>query len=103
MTKVFRWSSEEERVLIDQVTRHAYNLAEAFREASRLIDRSSDACKQHWYHTLSKKGINSVCLATIGYKTKNINRKVVRANTSDNTENTTISWWKRFINFLLGK
>lgn len=100
MTKLFRWSSEEERVLIDQVTRHAYNLAKGFRETSRVIDRSYSACKQHWYRKLLKKGINSVCLATIGYKTKNINRKVVRANTSDNTEKTSTSWWKRFLSFL---
>lgn len=98
MSKGRRWTAEEDRVLTDQVTRNAHNLAEAFRKAARLTDRSYDACKQRWYYVLCKE--TTVCYATIGYKTRNVNRKVVSQKTSDNTEKTTVSWWKKFLSLL---
>lgn len=103
MTKKRKWTTEEEQVLVDQITRSANNIKEALVKTSKLIDRTEAACMYHWYMVISKRKDSSVCFATIGYKTRNINRKVVRANTSDNTEVTTISWWKKVINLLLHK
>lgn len=103
MTKKRKWTIEEERVLIDQITRRATNLKEAFERTSRLIDRTEAACKEHWYMVVSKRENSSVCFVTIGHKTKNINRKVVHAKTTDNTEVTTISWWKKVIKLLSHK
>lgn len=103
MTKKRKWTTEEEQVLIDQITRNANNIKEALVKTSKLIDRTEAACMYHWYMVISKRKDSSVCFATIGYKTRNINRKVVRANTTDNTEVTTISWWKKVINLLLHK
>lgn len=95
-----RWTIEEERVLIDQITRNANNITEAFRRTSRLIDRTEAACVYHWYQVISKRENPSVCFVTVSQKTKNVNRKNVTSNTSDNTEKTTISWWRRFLDFL---
>ena len=103
MTKKRKWTIEEERVLIYQITRSANNITEAFRRTSRLIDRTEAACMYHWYMVISKREDPSVCFVTIGQKTRNINRKVVHAKTTDNTEATTVSWWKKVIKLLLHK
>lgn len=100
MSKRTKWTIEEERVLIDQITRNANNLTEAFRKTARFIDRTEAACVYHWYAVVSKRKDSSVCFATIGYKTRNVNRKNVASNTSNNTEKISISWWKRFLNLL---
>lgn len=97
-----RWTAEEEKVLTDQITRNANNLRRAFRETARILgDRGWIACKQHWYY-ISKKPKISPLFATIGYKTRNVNRKNVHAKTSDNTERTTVRWWRKILNFLKG-
>lgn len=103
MTKKRKWTTEEEQVLVDQITKSANNIKEAFVKTSKLIDRTEAACMYHWYMVISKRKDSSVCFATIGYKTRNINRKVVRANTTDNTEVTTVSWWRKVIKLLLHK
>lgn len=100
MTKKRKWTIEEERVLVDQITRRANNIREAFRRTSRLIGRTEAACMYHWYMVVSKRENTSVCFVTIGHETKNVNRKNVASNTSDNTEKTSISWWRRFLSFL---
>lgn len=100
MTKKRKWTTEEERVLVDQITRSANNIKEAFRRTSRLIDRTEAACMYHWYAVVSKREDPSACFVTIGYKAENVNRKNVASNTSDNTEKTSTSWWRRFLSFL---
>ena len=95
-----RWTAEDDRVLLNQVTRHANNLFEAFRETSRLLDRTESACKQRWYSTLLHSPETSMCFVTIGKGTKNANRKVVRKNTSDNTKRKSMSWWRALLKIL---
>lgn len=97
--KLTKWTVEEERVLTDQVTRNANNLTEAFRKTSRLTSRTKAACVYHWYRVMSKKD-TTTCFVTIGKKTINKNRKIVTANTSDNTERVTVSWWKKLLTLL---
>lgn len=100
MTKKRRWTIEEERVLIDQITRNANNLTTAFKKTARLTGRTVRACEARWYTVISKRDSISVCFATIGHKTVNINRKNVASGTSDNTEKTTATWWRKVL-FLL--
>lgn len=100
MSKRRKWTTEEEQVLIDQIKKSANNLQEAFRKTSKLIGRTEGACVYHWYAILSKRKDPSVCFVTVGHKTKNVNRKNVASNTSDNTEKTTVSWWRKFLNLL---
>lgn len=92
-----RWTADEEKVIADQVSRHANNLTEAFNEAARILERTPKSISHRWYNKCCKE---AVCFATIGYKKRNINRKIVFNNTSDNTETTTISWWKKFLKLL---
>lgn len=62
MTKKRKWTTEEERVLVDQITRSANNIKEAFRRTSRLIDRTEAACIHHWYTVVSKRERTPQCV-----------------------------------------
>lgn len=95
-----RWTEEEEQVLLGQIKKNANNLSEAFRKASAIINRSVASCQSRWYKTLCRNSNTEICLITIGRGTKNVNRKNVASNTSDNTEKTTISWWNKLLAFL---
>jgi len=95
-----RWTAEEDRVLLDQVKRHANNLQEGFRESARLLNRTKYACKYRWYSYAMHSPEANVCFATIGYRTKNVNRKNVSKRTSDNTEKKSTCWWKSILKFL---
>lgn len=95
-----RWIAEEDRVLIDQVKRHANNLKEGFRVSARLLNRTEDACRLRWYKFVIHSPEVNVCFATIGYRTKNVNRKIVSKRTSDNTEKKSARWWKSILKFL---
>lgn len=104
MSKKTKWTTEEERVLVDQITRSA-NLTKAFKRTSELINRTEAACMYHWYKVVQKRD-TSVCLVTIESKdktktkTKNVNRNKTVSGISDNEEKTSISWWKKVLNFL---
>lgn len=104
MSKRTKWTTEEERVLVDQITRSA-NLTEALKRTSELINRTEAACRYHWYKVVQKRD-TSVCLVTIESKdktktkTKNVNRNNTVSGISDNEEKTSISWWKKVLNFL---
>lgn len=91
------WTEKEDKVLIECVKNHATNITEAFRECSTIINRTVISCHERWYRHLIKK---EVCFATIGKQTKNINRKNVHINTSDNTITTTQMWWRKFLNLI---
>ena len=95
-----RWVIEEDRVLLDQITRHANNLHDGFRETARLTGRTTDACKVRWYNSVIKRPETAICFATVGKGTQNVNRKTVSKQTSDNTEKKTIKWWKALLEFL---
>ena len=95
-----KWIIEEDRVLLDQVTRHANNLKDGFRETARLLNRTEDACRQRWYTAVMHNYDSSMCFITIGRGIKNVNRKVVNKRTSDNTEKKPVKWWKALLKFL---
>lgn len=99
MTKK-RWTAEEDRVLIDQVKRHANNLEDGFREAARLLNRTKNACRYRWYYSTVHNPETNICFATIGYRTKNVNRKIVSKKTSDNTERNSYHWWRSILKLL---
>lgn len=100
MARGRRWTVEEDRVLVDQIKRNANNIRRGLRNSARLLERTFSACENRWYSVILKSEDTAVCLATIGYKTKNINRKVVSEHTSDNTETVKVSWWRKFLTLL---
>lgn len=95
-----RWIIEEDRVLLNQMTRHANNLHDGFRETARLLNRTEDACRQRWYNSVIKRPETAICFATVGKGTQNVNRKIVSKQTSDNTEKKPAKWWRALLKFL---
>lgn len=97
MTKRKNWSKEEEQVLLSQIKKHANNLSEAFRCTSKLIDRSFGSCSGHWYTVMLKNPDTAPRFITTGSSSRNVNRKNVAINTSDNTKKVHISLWNRLL------
>lgn len=55
MAKGVKWTDEENKILVQAITANPHNLSEAIREASKNLNRTTKACKQHWYSALSPK------------------------------------------------
>lgn len=51
-----KWSNDEERVLMDQVSRQA-TLKEAFEVTSVLLNKTVNACNYHYYAYIKPKGM----------------------------------------------
>lgn len=43
------------KILVQAIAANPHNLSEAIREASKNLNRTYKACKQHWYVALSPK------------------------------------------------
>ncbi len=59
MEKLKKWTKEEERVLADQLKRHAI-LSEGFKKTGFILNRTPKACKCHWY---SMDAAARICLS----------------------------------------
>lgn len=91
------YTNEEDKVIIDCVKRNPQNLTEAFKKAERLLEtRSFNSISNRWYQKLSRNYDNR-CFFTIGLKSKNSNRKVVRKDTYNNTVSITETIWKKIL------
>lgn len=55
MAKGVKWTDEENKILVQAIAANPHNLSEAIREASKNLNRTYKACKQHWYMALSPK------------------------------------------------
>ena len=72
MGKANHYSQYEDSVILEKVKENPQNLAEAFRQASKLIDRTPNAIQQHW-DTYLKKRVKGFALKSD--KTEVSNRK----------------------------
>lgn len=91
------YTNEEDKVIIDCVKRNPQNLTEAFKKAERLLEtRSFNSISNRWYKKLSRNYDNK-CFFTIGLRSKNSNRKVVRKDTYNNTVSITETIWKKIL------
>lgn len=67
-----RWSKEEDRILLRQVSAFPQNLHNCFINVAEQINRSPEAVASHWYTRLSKS--EDACafgLITKNYYSKN--------------------------------
>ena len=66
-----RWTDEEDRVLIAQVSRSPENLTKAYEAAARLLGRTKLACQYRWVNHL--RDSKSIAFTLIGgtYAMKN--------------------------------
>lgn len=69
-----RWTEEEEKRLLQQVSTFPQNLNNCFLIVSEVIGRSPKAVAAHWYAVTSKKP-NATCFFTASSKHVAKNRK----------------------------
>ena len=55
MANGIKWTDEENKILVQAIAANPHNLSEAIKEASKKLNRTYKACKQHWYAVLSPK------------------------------------------------
>lgn len=69
-----RWTTQEDRRLLEQIRVFPQNLSKCFTIVSEVIDRSPNACANRWYTVLSKDPDNAAFL-TVSSRHKILNRK----------------------------
>lgn len=69
-----KWTAEEEKKLLQQVSASPQNLTKCFLAVSESIGRTPQAVANHWYTVVSKKP-NATCFFTASPKTVSRNRK----------------------------
>lgn len=77
MTKRVRWTSEEDKILVQAIKANPHNKAEAFRIADKKLGRGFTNCENRWYKHLSNPYSKHYvgCLFTlVGTKSKLDNR-----------------------------
>lgn len=72
MNTVKKYTEYEDSVILEKIKENPQNLAESFRQASKLIDRTPNTIQQHW-DTYLKKRVKGFALKSDS--TEVINRK----------------------------
>ena len=88
-----KWTAEEEKRLLQQVSASPQNLTKCFLAVSESIGRTPQAVANHWYTVVSKKP-NATCFFTASPKTVSRNRK-----NGEGVESTR-SIWQRLMSIL---
>ena len=81
MTKRTKWTTEEDKILVQAIKANPHNKLKAFREVSEKIGRSTRCCSNRWYLVLSnpnhKKYVG--CMFTmVGVSSRLDNRTINR-------------------------
>ena len=100
MTKGVKWTDEENKILVQAIAANPHNLSEAIREASKNLNRTYKACKQHWYLALSPKNNPTkvgISFISIGSESIYKNRKNSGNALSEPEKNTLWSRIKKFL------
>lgn len=100
MAKGVKWTDEENKILVQAITANPHNLSEAIRKASKNLNRTYKACKQHWYSALSPKNNPTkvgISFISIGSESIYKNRKN-SGNALSEPEKSTL--WSRIKKFL---
>lgn len=92
-----KWSREEDRVLLNQVSRSPQCLYRAFENAARILERTPNSCRLRWYGHVSKH--ENVAFALIGSKIATINSK--GKTKSNRSKEVNRSFWKKIKDFFI--
>ena len=100
MAKGVKWTDEENKILVQAIAANPHNLSDAIREASKNLNRTYKACKQHWYSALSPKNNPTkvgISFISIGSESIYKNRKNSGNALSEPEKNTLWSRIKKFL------
>ena len=92
-----KWSREEDRVLIDKVSRSPQCLYKAFENAARILERTPNSCRLRWYNHTSKH--ESVAFTLISSKIATVNSK--GKTKSNRSKEVNRSFWKKIKDFFI--
>lgn len=53
MKKRKRWTTEEDKILVQAIKANPHNKEKAFKTAAKKLDRDNHSCKYRWYYYLS--------------------------------------------------
>lgn len=80
-----RFTQAEDLIILNAVKDNPFNISRGLREASNnLPGRSFNGCSSRYYSALTKANTNgkkNFIFMSVSKKAKNINRKIVRADT----------------------
>lgn len=96
MGKGSKWSSKEEKYLLNLAEKYSYNLQIAFNMASIKLNRSKHACRQRYYYIIKHK--KTVILSVVTKKGISYNYK--NKKQSDVIKTPLIKQFKNFLNTL---
>lgn len=97
-----KWTKEEDNILVQAIKANPHNKAEAFRVASKKLNRNAKSCSNRWYNTLSNPESENYagCMFTlIGHSSRLDNRTMATHNVQPIKTNKSL-WGK--IKELLG-
>lgn len=100
MARGVKWTDEENKILVQAIAANPHNLSDAIKEASKKLNRTTKACKQHWYTALSPKNNPTkvdISFISIGSESTYKNRKN-SGNALSEPEKSTL--WSRIKKFL---
>ena len=100
MAKGVKWTNEENKILVQAIAANPHNLSEAIREASKNLNRTYKACKQHWYSALSSKNNPTkvgISFVSVGSNSVYKNRKNSGTSILKPEKNTLWSRIKKFL------
>lgn len=100
MANGIKWTDEENKILVQAIAANPHNLSEAIKEASKKLNRTYKACKQHWYVVLSPKNNPTkvgVSFISIGSESTYKNRKNSGIAISKPEKSTLWSRIKKFL------
>lgn len=107
MANSYRWTKEEEDILVQAIKANPHNLQQCFREVSAKIDRTVGSCSIHWYTVLGnpehKKYVGTL-FVHLGRKSNLVDRKLNYTTVSWSTKSTTVkhkvSIWNKILKLL---
>lgn len=81
-----RWTTEEDKILVQAIKANPQNKEEAFKKAAKKLNRTKAACSNRWYQTLSNpynKKYVGCAFTLIGHRNR-LNNRTQYIPTKDN-------------------
>lgn len=97
MSRGRRWTTNEDKILIEQINTFPNSRKAAFEATAKLTGRKASSCSRRWYNHISLQK-DTMCFATIS-KTQQVNNRS-RATRKAPAVKRNSNWWKKMLKLL---